>query len=58
MPKTVKNKEIIQKCKDTVEVPYFKPDRSGVIGTFMHHFFFTNVSITFFYHLTNITSTH
>ena len=59
MSKTVKNKEIIQKCKDTVEVPYFKPDRSGVIGTFVHHFFFfTNVSITFFYHLTNITSTH
>ena len=37
MPETIKNKEIIQKYKDMVDIMYTEPDGSAVVGSFVYH---------------------
>ena len=37
MPETLKNKEIMQKYKDLVDIMYTEPDESAVVGSFVHH---------------------
>ena len=37
MPETLRNKDIIQKYKDRVNIMYTETDGSAVVGSFVHH---------------------
>ena len=37
IPEILKNKEIIQKYKDMIDIMYTKPDGSAIVGSFVYH---------------------